>query len=378
MVKKVIPVLCGLLAAGMAMAQDSRPTVPMPPMPPVPPMPPMAISMMGGSFLGVMPEEVTADRAKELGLAEEYGALLKEVSDGGPAAKAGLKANDVIVEWNGTRVESAMQLRRLVHETPAGRSVKIAYIRGGHRNQIELKVGQSPDMGMMGNMMMRHGEKNQSMDSLFGSMGPETSYFMMPHTGRLGVTMQNLSPQLATYFGLKDRTGALISDVSEKSAAANAGLAAGDIVITVDGEKVNSPGDLRKAIGSREGEVKLGIIRDKQERTITVKLPAKGSIEGFAPEMNENFGNQEMPFQMFQNFSAPESYQMFFFGGDDEQNDAPEAPRNAPREQRETPELGNMMEKQRVEPRRHPQTPGEQLMGPRRQARQEAPEARDI
>ncbi|MEP7219319.1 MAG: PDZ domain-containing protein, partial [Bacteroidota bacterium] len=234
MVKKVIPVLCGLLAAGMAMAQDSRHTVPVPPappapptspMPPMPPMPPMSINIMGGGFLGVMPEEVTADRVKELGLAEEYGAFLKDISADGPAAKAGLKAHDVIIEWNGTRVESAMQLRRLVHETPAGRSVKIAYIRAGHREQAEIKVGENPEMGTLRNLMMRHGERIPFMDSL-STMFPREMprNFMMPSPGRLGVSIQNLSPQLATYFGLKDRTGALISDVAGKSAAADAGL----------------------------------------------------------------------------------------------------------------------------------------------------------
>src|SRR4051812_4623549 len=100
MVRNMIPVFCGLLVAGMAMAQDARPRVPVPPTPPVPPVPPMVFNIGGGGYLGVVPEEVTPERARDLGLAEEYGAVLTNVNEGSPAAKAGLKANDVIIEWN--------------------------------------------------------------------------------------------------------------------------------------------------------------------------------------------------------------------------------------------------------------------------------------
>ncbi|HKS40023.1 MAG TPA: PDZ domain-containing protein, partial [Blastocatellia bacterium] len=95
-----------------------------------------------GSYLGVYLEEVTPDRMKELGLAEERGAIVMKVIEGSPAAKAGLKENDVVVSFNGQRVDSMIALRRLLSETPADRNVQIEVIRGGNHQTMAATLSK--------------------------------------------------------------------------------------------------------------------------------------------------------------------------------------------------------------------------------------------
>ena len=95
----------------------------------------------GVTYLGVNLAEVNADRARELKLKEPYGVEITRVEEGSPAEKAGLKAGDVVLEYNGQRVEGMEQFGRLVHETPAGRDVKLLISRGGATQTISATLG---------------------------------------------------------------------------------------------------------------------------------------------------------------------------------------------------------------------------------------------
>ena len=94
------------------------------------------LEMGAGGYLGVYLEEVTSERTKELALQEERGAIVMKVVAGGPAEKAGLKENDVIVSFNGRRVDSVRELQRLLGETPADRNVQIEVVRGGSHQTL--------------------------------------------------------------------------------------------------------------------------------------------------------------------------------------------------------------------------------------------------
>src|SRR6266851_4389290 len=96
----------------------------------------------GGGYLGVYLEEVTAERMKELGLKEERGAVVMKVVGDSPAEKSGLKENDVIVSFNGRRVDSVRELQRLLNETPADRSVQIEVIRAGSRQALATTLAK--------------------------------------------------------------------------------------------------------------------------------------------------------------------------------------------------------------------------------------------
>jgi len=88
---------------------------------------------------------VTADKAKELKLSAERGVVLGRIVPDSPAAKAGLKENDVVTEINGQRVEGAAQFRRMIHEIPAGRSIQLSVWRDGRTQAISATLGKSEE-----------------------------------------------------------------------------------------------------------------------------------------------------------------------------------------------------------------------------------------
>ena len=114
-----------------------------PPQPPPPPPPErVIISQHGsGSFLGIGVQEIDADRAKALNLREERGVEVTRVEDDSPAAKGGIKTGDVVLEYNGDRVEGVEQFMRMVRETPPGREVKLSIARNGSPQQLTMKTG---------------------------------------------------------------------------------------------------------------------------------------------------------------------------------------------------------------------------------------------
>src|SRR6267378_3461473 len=95
----------------------------------------------GNGWLGVETREVTADKAKELKLPAEHGVVLGKIVPDSPAAKAGLKENDVVTEINGQRVEGAAQFRRMIHEIPAGRSIQLTVWRDGRTQTLLVTLG---------------------------------------------------------------------------------------------------------------------------------------------------------------------------------------------------------------------------------------------
>lgn len=234
-----------------------------------------------GSYLGVYIREVTAADAERLKLGEERGALVSDVPEDGPAADAGIAIDDVIVSWNGSRVESAAQLRRVVGETPAGRSARVGYIRDGGERTADVELADnSPqarwmpriDGDALGRLEESLGATRLHLDDLRSGDGLTFARTFMSG-GRLGVATQSLGDQLADYFGASDG-GALVSSVSEDSPASRAGLKAGDVIVAVDGERVEDPGELSREISrADEGQVEIRIVRDKKERTLTATLP---------------------------------------------------------------------------------------------------------
>jgi membrane-associated protease RseP (regulator of RpoE activity) len=280
-----------------------------------------SFSTNSGTYLGVFISEVTAEDAERLGLREERGALVTDMPDEGPASDAGIQADDVIVSWNGSRIESAAQLSRMVRETPAGRGVDIGYIRDGRERTVSVELAdRSPSRAHFGSQMEgmreqleglrelqegRAGELHERLGRLrefqFAprSGGGEGYRFFMSG-GRLGVGIQNLGDQLAEFFGA-DSGGVLVTSVSEDSPAEEAGLRAGDVIIGVGGDSVDDPGDLMEAISEAdEGEIEIRILRDRSERTIRATLPEQenffrsGNALYFGPEamgLNFSFGD---------------------------------------------------------------------------------------
>ncbi len=231
------------------------------------------------SQIGIWIRDVEPDKPE--------GVLVTRVVAGSPAEKAGVKQGDVVVEFDGERVRSASQLTRLVRETPAGRTLKMVVTRDGKR--VELKV--TPEAAGAGPRTYRFEipaprlPESPQQPPRTPRVLPELPsnrwrfYFppspgvpLLPGGPRLGIGLQELTPQLAEYFGTKE--GVLVSTVEDATPASRAGLKAGDIITSVDGQKTVHTDDVSRALrGKRAGDqVTIGIIRDRKPQTIKVTL----------------------------------------------------------------------------------------------------------
>jgi S1-C subfamily serine protease len=243
------------------------------------------IRVGGGGALGVSLEEVGADDVSRLRLGEERGALVRRVEDDSPAAQAGLKVDDVIVGYQGDRVHSAAQLSRLVRETPAGRKVTLEVSRAGATQTLEatLREGRA---GLFGDKLdfdfdvpmpaiavrpPRPPRPPRAPDAL----GDKVFDFRRLEEmwgggrGRLGITYQELGDQLARYF--KVEGGLLVTNVSEGTAAARAGLQAGDVIVSAGGKPARSSEDLRAAMDRTDDGAELALGLQREGRAIEVK-----------------------------------------------------------------------------------------------------------
>src|SRR6266480_5549597 len=251
----------------------------------------MVIGDDGSSWLGVETHEVTADKAKELKLSAERGVVLGKIVPDSPAAKAGLKENDVVTEINGQRVEGAAQFRRMIREIPAGRPAQLTVWRDGHAQTVTVALGKAEERRHPFKVLTPRpgaaGEFAFSMPEIpmIPPMEWDGSRFLMGGSPRLGIDAEDLNGQLATFFGAPDGEGILVREVNPGSAAEKAGVKAGDVITSVNGERVRTVGDLREKLAAkREAKdknqnqtVKLGVLRNKSEVSVTVELPAPAS-----------------------------------------------------------------------------------------------------
>lgn len=225
-----------------------------------------------GSFLGVGVRDMTAERAKELKLGEEAGVEITRVDADSPAAKAGLKETDTVLEYNGQRVEGIEQFVRLVRETPAGRNVKLKISRGGSQQMVTATIAErrGADRAKIEVEMDRVREKLRNM--------PEIRMPDMPNaiigwrSGMIGIEGEGLSEQLAAFFGVKE--GVLVRSVAKDMPAEKAGIKAGDVITKVDGTTVKSARDITSGIRNAKSKmpVKVTLVRNKAEMNLDVTV----------------------------------------------------------------------------------------------------------
>lgn len=225
--------------------------------------------MVGGTYLGVSLAEIDANRGRELKLRETYGVEVTRIEEGSPAEKAGLKSGDVILEYNGQRVEGMEQFGRLVRETPTGREVKLQVSRGGSVQTIAATVA-TRKMKTITAGNMRDYFPNVEMPDIHLPDMPQV--FTTWRSPVLGVEAEGLSPQLATFFGVKE--GVLVRSVAKETAAEKAGIKAGDIITKVDGATVTTPNELVSALRSASSKktFPVTLVREKRETSVTVTV----------------------------------------------------------------------------------------------------------
>ena len=250
----------------------------------------MVISLDGdsSSWLGVETREVNADKVKDLKLPAERGVLIGKVMPDSPAAKAGLKENDVVTEINGQAIEGSVQFRRVIREIPAGRKIQLTVWRDGHSQKIEATLGKSEE-----NIRTWTQAAPRSFAYAMPAMPeiPDIPKFEWSEEGgvgvlsmgrpRLGIEAEDLDGQLGSFFGAPNGEGILVRSVNSESPAEKGGIKAGDVITSVNGETIHGVGELREKLGSgKEAKsVKIGLLRNKAAMTLTVELPASKPLK---------------------------------------------------------------------------------------------------
>ena len=204
-------------------------------------------------WLGVGIQEVSKDLAEKLGLDKAEGVAVTKVFDGSPAAKAGLKAGDVITHYDSQAVHDPRELSRIVAGTKVGKAVEVKLVRQGKPQTLKVSVGEMEDQ-----------------IAEVGGVEPQSK-------ASLGMTVQPLTPELAEKLGLAGKNGLLISDVEPDGPAAEAGLRRGDVILEAGQKPVKSLQDfegLTRKLGPGDGLLLL-IQRRQASMFVVVKLPKK-------------------------------------------------------------------------------------------------------
>ncbi|MFZ1141064.1 MAG: PDZ domain-containing protein [Candidatus Sulfotelmatobacter sp.] len=226
------------------------------------------------SYLGVDISDVTTERLSALKLKEEKGVEVTMVDQDAPAGKAGIKEHDVILTMNGTAIESGAQLRRMIHETPPGRIVTLGLSRDGQPMTVKVQLADKhKEFSMMGPDMKNFHVQIPEIHIPDIDI-PSINMVMVTSSARSGLSVENITPQLGEFFGVKNGNGVLVRAVEKGSRAEKAGFRAGDVIVKVNDQPVHDTGDFTHAVRSRNGAaISVGVIRDKKEQNLNLALP---------------------------------------------------------------------------------------------------------
>ena len=220
---------------------------------------------VGGSHIGISIHDVEETEAEALA----EGAVVGEVREQSPASRAGLEPGDVVVEFDGERVRSALQLSRLVQETPTGRSVSATIVRDDNRLEVEIVPARGPAwLAAIEQPLLRAGRDLQLAVPGGSDFGLRFDLDLFPRRGRFGAEVTEISPQLAEYFCVDE--GVLVTTVRDGSVATEAGLQAGDVITAIGNQPVEDVDDLRRRIAEIDpgDRFTIHVMRDQSQLSL--------------------------------------------------------------------------------------------------------------
>jgi serine protease Do len=230
---------------------------------------------MDAGYLGVYAEDVNRENMSRYNLSQPRGVGITQVMKDSPAEKAGLRKDDVILRVNGESITSVRKLNRLISEIAPDQTARIAISRAGAEQEVTATIArhQGPE-----NFRVLMNERPR----IWKWEGPEGDMvFALGNARRIGVSTVELTSQLADYFGVAGGKGVLVTSVTTDGPAAKAGIKAGDVITSIDGEQVDSTGDISRVINkNKEGDVSLNIIRNRSQQTIRVTPTQSGVRRG--------------------------------------------------------------------------------------------------
>jgi membrane-associated protease RseP (regulator of RpoE activity) len=227
----------------------------------------------GGSFLGVYAEDISKENMARYNLNQVRGVAVTKIVKDSPAEKAGLRQGDVILRIDGENVTSVRKLNRVVGEIAPDQTVRLAISRNGSEQELTATMGRRSNS----NTFTRLLKNNPGVWEWEGpTLNNDDMFFSLGGSRRIGISTTELTKQLADYFGIAGGQGVLVTSVSDDGPAAKAGVKAGDVITAVDGETVDSTGDISRIVNNKkDGEVTLTIVRNKSQQTIRV-TPTEG------------------------------------------------------------------------------------------------------
>jgi serine protease Do len=272
---------CAMLMAAMGMAvaaraEHARAT------------PPQAHNGQSQGYFGVDLRDVSEDEVPALKLKDTHGAEVILVDHDAPAGKAGLHEHDVVLEMNGQPIAGQEQIRRMLHECPAGHPVVLVISRDGQQMTLTSRMSTREEVEReawaqhvtVADPQQEAARTNDSASSppaaSPGTSGPlhMGNSFMgsiLMNSTYTGAILEQLSSQLAQFFGVANGSGLLVRSVADNSPAASAGMRAGDVVVRADERPINTTGDWAKTIKNSRGRpVSVVVLRDKQEHRLTL------------------------------------------------------------------------------------------------------------
>ncbi|MER3423610.1 MAG: serine protease [Nitrospiraceae bacterium] len=204
-------------------------------------------------YLGVAIQDLTQDLAKSFGLKDAKGVLISDVTVDSPADESGLKQGDVIIEYQGEKVDDPAMLQRLVTRTPVGTKVTIKVLRDGHEKELTVKIGEMPE----------------TIKTAKADQEGEAEHALT------GIEVQTLDRKAAQELGLNEKTkGVVVTRVERDSPAEEAGIREGDVILEINRHEVRSVKDFEKITADlkKDQNVLLRINRRGAALYVSVKV----------------------------------------------------------------------------------------------------------
>jgi S1-C subfamily serine protease len=215
-------------------------------------------------WLGVYVQDITKEIKEAMDLKSKRGVLVRDVVEDSPADEAGIRREDVILVFEEKKLDDSDELIKVVRRASPGDKANLLILRNGEEKSISVILGKVPKDKLH---VLEYFPKDKKFKAYSHS-------FSLLSGVRIGVKVQDLTEQLGEYFGVGDGEGALITEADEEGPAYEAGLRAGDVIVEVDGEKIDDVDELRDEISDKDEGDKVGIkvIRDRQPKKFTVEV----------------------------------------------------------------------------------------------------------
>ena len=219
-------------------------------------------------WLGVRIQTVTDEIAESMGLDEARGALVASVTAGGPAELAEIEPGDVVLEFDGKRIDRMRGLPRIVAETSIGKAVDVLIWRRGEEETVQVELGELPD------------DEELAALTEQGSGGGGSSDSGASPIDALGVTVATITDEMRERFELPgEAKGVVITEVTEGSMAGEENLRPGDVIVEVGQEEVNSPPEVA---------AKVNEAKDDDKKSVLLLIDRGGDLRFVALRFNED------------------------------------------------------------------------------------------